>query len=178
MFHVTGGQHLNSNEFFQAKALAVQETHAKKMEEVKKKRIAAVQVETKAKEILAAKGGEMTPQNANQFTLKDLQTLLKWKNLKITKLNSSNKDDFIKLYIAKPMPPPAEQWTEEDEAHLQDLRKDEVPIQKTALGIAAKQMATAVSTNIATLDDETRQQLLQSLARYESEQRNGSSGDS
>ena len=67
-----------------------------------------------------------------------------------------------------PRPHTPEPWTEEEEALLNTLKAETVDLKDTALGVAAKQMATAVTHNMEKLDNETRNMLLQSLAKYDS----------
>jgi len=64
-------------------------------------------------------------------------------------------------------PPTREPWTEEEEALLNTLKADNVDLKDTALGVAAKQMATTVTHNTETLDLETRNMLLKSLAEHD-----------
>ena len=84
LFHATGGTHLNSNEFFQAKALETRLEEAGELEANKKNRSEAIAVEANARDILSSKG-ELTLENEKSFNLKHLKVLLKWKGLKIKK---------------------------------------------------------------------------------------------
>jgi len=99
LFHATGGTHLNSNEFFKAKALETQLEEAAKATETKKKRLAVIVVEEQAQGILSTKG-ELTLQNSTTYNVKDVLVLLRWKGLKIEK-EKKKKHDLVALYLTK-----------------------------------------------------------------------------
>ena len=64
MFYATGGQHLNSDEFFQARALADREEAIVKAEKEKQKRLLLIKLHEDARELLASKG-PLTEASAN-----------------------------------------------------------------------------------------------------------------
>ncbi len=165
LFHATGGTHLNSNEFFKAKALETRLEQARVLEEQKNKRTEALIVEEKARDLLSSKG-DLSLQNKSCYKVKDIKILLKWKGLKIQK-GQAKKEYIIALYLTKPPPPPTVPWSDAEEAILQDLKEVDVPLEQTALGIAAKQMARGVANSIQHLDEQSRHNLLQSLASFE-----------
>ena len=69
--------------------------------------------------------------------------------------------------MTKPPPPPIIPWLDAEESRLQELKAVNVPMEETALGVAAKQMARGIANSIHHLDDESRHSLLQSLASFE-----------
>ena len=71
------------------------------------------------------------------------------------------------LCLTKPPPPPIVPWSDAKESRLQELKAVDVPMEETALGVAAKQMARSVANSTHHLDDESRHSLLQSLASCE-----------
>ena len=77
------------------------------------------------------------------------------------------KSDLAELYFNTPDPPAPEPWTEDDEELLQSLKEEEVPLESTQLGVAARQMAVATANNMEKLDKNTRNQLLKSIADFD-----------
>ena len=77
MFYATGGQHINSNEFFQAGALAKKEIEVKVLEDIKADRLSALADESAADALMQKKGCELTQDTADRFKNKDLKILLK-----------------------------------------------------------------------------------------------------
>ena len=83
-------------------------------------------------------------------------------------ISTLTKPEYVLAYVAAPRPAPPEPWTEEDENKLLAITSDEIDLKDTALGVAAKQMAAAVTQNIGKLDRNSRNLLLQSLAKFDS----------
>jgi len=164
MFYATGGQHLNSDEFFQAREHASRLEKAKKTEDQKGKRLLLHKLETEARAILSAQG-QLNADSYKLYKVKTIKLLCKWKRIKTD--NLTRKEQLFDLYVANPEPPPPEPWTEEEESDLQKLWQPDMPLHETHLGVAARQMAVATSNNIARLDGETRKKLLQSLATFD-----------
>lgn len=151
MFYATGGRHLNSNEFFRAKELAARAEAIKIMEEKKKQR-AKYCKEQKTAVLLLRSKGELTNGTEKNFTLPEIKILLKWKK---TKSESTRKIDLVKAYIAAVKPKIQKSWTRGEEATLVELKKQELPLKETALGVATEQMARAVTNNLAILDGQS-----------------------
>jgi len=179
MIYVTGGQHLNSDEFFQARALAEQEKAVLKLEKKKKKRLLLLKLHQGACELLATKG-PLTQEIAKGclYSKEDFKLLCKWKNAKMTKARGGKlpdkKADFVALYFAHPDPPEATPWTKDDESELVHLKSEDIPLKDTHLGVAARQMAVATANNMAKLDRNTRNQLLQSVAAVDASEQGAS----
>jgi len=168
-FHTTGGQHLNSDEFFQAQALQEREKEFAALEKTEKQRLAAMALHLKAKEILQQHEGVTSAIAAASLSAPQLKVLVNWKRIKIPR-DAAKKVDLIALYVRNPEPPEPVPWTEEDQSKLESLKNPLVPLPETALGVAANQMASAVSNNIANLSEDSRRMLLQSLASFETGQ--------
>ena len=162
MFYATGGRHLNSNEFFKARALAERDQRIKELEQRKKALQAVENLDNAATALLQAKGN-LTDETAKNFTVADIKLLLKWKKVKPT---SSKKIDLLTAYYNHPSPntlAPREQWTDADEIELVALRSDNINMRDTALGVATTQMARAVTLNLKNLDADTRAELMRAL---------------
>jgi len=167
MLYATGGQHLNSDEFFQARGHAVRLDAAKRMQNEKEKWLLLQQAETDARALLATKGHLTTEESPTYkaYSVKEMKQLCKWKRCKLD--NLSRKKQYFELYVATPEPPPPDPWSEDEESDLKKLLLPNMPLKETHLGVAAKQMAVATANNLAHLDEETRRKLLQSLATFE-----------
>ena len=72
------------------------------------------------------------------FTVKEINVLLKWKNVKGV---SNRKNDIVDAYVAAAKPKPVTIWKRAEEAELQKLKDLMVPLKDTALGVATNQMA-------------------------------------
>ena len=166
MFFATGGQHLNADDFFKAKALSQHQGQAALLEKEKLEHLDMFAVDQEAKSLLQAKGLDLNHANEKKFVLPECKLLCKWKGCKVH--SSKNKVLDIDACLQKPTPPLPEPWTPEEEARLVALKGDEIDIKDAALGVAAKQMAAAVTNNMEKLNDATRHELLQSLAKCDS----------
>jgi hypothetical protein len=155
LFFATGGQHLNSNEFFQARAMTEREAKTKELEAKKKALQAGLLLENTVMVLLQTKGN-LVSQNASEFTVPEIKMLLKWKKVKPA---SARKVDLLAAYYNNPPPLPSQLWTPADEMELVSLKADTVGLIDTALGVATTQMARAVRQNLANLDPETRAEL-------------------
>jgi len=97
--------------------------------------------------------------------------LCKCKKVKISNGDNGRKkdkkEDFAALCFEHPDLPEAAPWTDDDEAELQELKREDVSLEQTHLGVAAKQMAVATTNNMAKLDRNTRNQFLQSIAAFD-----------
>jgi hypothetical protein len=159
MFFATGGRHTNSNEFFQARALADREARSKELETRKKLLSSGLSLENDVTALLTEKGNP-TQENARDFTVPEVKKLVKWKNIKPT---SNKKADLIEAFENNPPPLDAVQWTVEEEMELVEMQSDTVELIDTAVGVATTQMARAVMQNLGTLDAENRAALMRAL---------------
>jgi hypothetical protein len=159
MFHATAGRHLNSDEFFKARALTEREAKTKALVAKKKVLQGAMELEGKVTALLIEKG---TPseETGKAFTLAELKILLKWKGVKPT---SSKKADLVHAIANNPSPPNAIAWSDEQEMELVALQAADIGIVDTALGVSTNQMARAVAQNLPNLDAATRELLLEKL---------------
>jgi hypothetical protein len=159
LFFATGGQHLNSNDFFRARTLADREAKVKLLEAKKKSLTAALDVENSVMQLLQLKGS-LCPQNAMAFTVFQIKLLVKWKKAKPA---SSKKEDLLAAYYSLPPPLATPSWTQTDEMELVELQSENVDMKDTAIGVSANQMARAVRQNLSNLDPAERAQLKQAL---------------
>jgi len=177
MFYATGGQHLNPDDFFMARVMAKREGEASAKMKQKAIRLETIALDQETKSLLREKAFDLTAETEKKFVLPEIKLLCKWKGLKLA---ASKKQDFVSAHIAAARPPLPEQWTIEDEQALLNIQSQNVDLKATALGVAAKQMAVAVTANIGKLDAKSCHLLLQSLAKFDSnvddESQNGTSG--
>ena len=117
--------------------------------------------EQRAAYMLIREKGELTFETEKKFTLNEIKTLLKWKKAKPT---STKKRDMVEAYVAAAKPQkPQKTWTCSEEAALQDLKREELSLKETAVGVAATQMAKAVTKNLDKMDKETIRSLQEAL---------------
>ena len=162
VFFATGGRHLNSDEFFQARALAKREDELKVVQDSKDKRMVLQETEAAAKALLASKGIDLSAATALSFTVPEIKILLKWKGLKFS--SSTRKAEMIETYTTGGPPPLAAQlWTLEEEQRLVNLQSKDVAMIDTTLGVKATQMANAVKHNLSQIDEESKAMLLAAL---------------
>ena len=165
MFFATGGQYLNADDFFKTKALTVCKSKLAKMEKKKSVRLKHIETDREAKSVKAL---DVLVSHANEekFLIPECELTCKWKACKIP--SSNNKEQHIAVHLKMSRLPTPEPWTEEEGALLKTLKTDNVDLKDTALGVAAKQRATAVAHDMEKLDDKTWNKLLKSLAECNS----------
>ena len=165
MFYATGGQHLNSDDFFIARALDEREGLAKNMRAKKAARLERIELHQEAKSLLCEKAVDLTLETEKKFLVSECKLLCKWKQCKLS--SNPQKQGFVSAYVAAARPSTPEPWSQEDEDLLLAVTSDNVELKDTALGVATKQMAAAVSQNMGNLDEKSRHDLLQSLAKFD-----------
>ena len=92
----------------------------------------------------------MTHETEKKFTIPEIKTLLKWKKVKVA---SSKKRDLVDAYVAAPKPKIQKVWCRSEEEKLVALKSKQIPLKDTALGVAATQMAKALTNNLTHLDE-------------------------
>ena len=110
MFFATGGQHLNSDEFFQAREHAKRLQEAKKLEEEKKNRVLLMKLEENARGLLREKG-PLNDDTFKPYKKPDIKLLCKWKQIKVKEEDVKKK--MYDLYILHPEPETPTPWSEE-----------------------------------------------------------------
>ena len=156
LFYATSGQHINSDEFFKAKALAVREAKLKDMKDRKTER-EKICKEQKSAIMMIRKKGDLTSLNGKSFSATEIKILLRWKGL--VPSHYKKKEDMQEAYITTPKPKITKSWTRLEEAALHELMEETVEMKETAVGVATTQMAKAVTNNLSTLDSPTRNAL-------------------
>ena len=159
--------------------MAEREEAIVKIQKRKEKQLLLLKLHKKARELLASKG-PLTVENATTrlYSKEDIKLLCKWKQADMSKgpggKKKDKKEDFAALYFDHPEPPDPQPWSDNEESELVEMRKEEVPLAATHLGVAAKQMAVATANNMAKLDRNTRNQLLQSIADIDTSEQGSS----
>ncbi len=102
--------------------------------------------------MLIRQKGELTSATFKSFKVTEIKILLKWKGAKPA---STRKADIVEAYITANKPPIIKIWTRAEEAALVALQDAAIPLKDTALGVAAGQMARAVSNNLDQLDEDS-----------------------
>lgn len=113
---------------------------------------------------LIKKKGELTLEKFKNFTVAEINVLLKWKRVKG---ESTRKKDIVDAYVAAPKPKPVTIWKRAEESELKKLKDELMPIKDTALGVATNQMARAVVLNIDNLQKEELDSLKSAIQKWE-----------
>jgi hypothetical protein len=129
LFFATGGRHINTNEFFQAKEIKRREELIAKAEEAKKQRKKYCQDQVDAVKLIRSKG-ELTLDSVNKFTNPEIKTLLRWKKVKL-EAGKNRKKDLVEAYVAAPKPMIQKIWSRSEEAALLNLKNTNIPMRET-----------------------------------------------
>jgi hypothetical protein len=148
LFYATGGRHINSDEFYKARELKKREPQIKAMEDLKHQKILYCKKQFTACQLIKQKV-ELTWDREKLFTVKDIETLLKWKKVKPS---SKWKKDLVEAYCAAPKPKIQKTWCRSEDKALQKMKMEVIALQETAVGVATSQMAQAVTNNLSNLD--------------------------
>jgi len=144
MFYATHGQHLNSDEFFEARAKAKRKQEIKKLQSMKDTAMKTRKQADTARAIIIRKG-HPTQENFDAFLAPELLALASWK---LGKTAKGRKEELLKICLDTPVPGKRPAWTRDDEAQLKELKAAAIEFKDTALNVALKQNANAVKANI------------------------------
>ena len=117
-FLATGGDHINSDDFFNAHTRAEQTDTIRKREKEKKRRIDLVKLESEVRNIIDT--SNVREQGVCLLTVALLKPLVLWK-LKV-KAEKGKKADLVQQWSSLPEPEPAPVCIEQDEIDLQMLQ--------------------------------------------------------
>lgn len=135
-FTATGGSHLTSDDMFCAMEIPVWEKEIKDMEKDKEDRVSMKNAKDDARKILigSAKGAGVPRQGT--FSGAELDTLLKWYQVPAKDVPNKPKkvEKWVEILDKLLEPPVFEEWTDHDEALLEELKTKELEIGDTALG--------------------------------------------
>ena len=159
LFHATHGRHLNSEDFFAARAQTERDVRIEELEAIKVASAARMQAKETAMAIIRQKGNP-TMDNIKEFATKELKAIYKWK---LGKSTTDAKPLMIAAILAAPEPGKSSEWTEEEEAELKALKEDPIVFKDTALAVSLKQTAKAVANNAQELDDADAKALMAAL---------------
>lgn len=159
LFHATHGEHFNSTDFFHARAKTERDKVIKKLEKRKLREAELLSARDAAAAIVLAKG-EPTMDTLKAYKKEEIEILHKWK---LGRKAYGKKTDNLQAYTDAPAPPKLAGWTTEDENKLLRLNNDAIQFKDTALAVALKQKANAVSNNIGQLDENDAKKLMSAL---------------
>jgi hypothetical protein len=125
------------------------------MEEMKKEKDKYCKDQWAAIRLIKAKG-KLTYDTEKLFTLAEVKILLKWKKIKAS---GTKKRDLIDAYRAAPKPPIQVIWKRSEQAGLNALKSQEIPLESTALGVTTKKMVNHLQNSMGNLDKESIDQL-------------------
>ncbi|CAB9530210.1 unknown protein [Seminavis robusta] len=159
LYHQTHGQHLTSDDFFRGNAMRERTEQVDKLEKKKKIELAKMALKEQRDAIIQEKG-EPTAATISAFNAKEMGILYKYKKGSAPK---GKKAEVLLAYLAAPAPRKLDGWSAEEEAELQRLKTQEIPLEDTQVAIAADQSANAVINHAALLSVDKRVLLINNL---------------
>ena len=129
-FHVTGGMHVTSNDFFISHEIDVNRLASKAEEKDKKRRQQLQTTEEKALAIVAQ------GKSVDSLLVTELDALLAWHQVDKTKgaKKADKLEKWKKILSGGQQPPEYKQWTEDNEERLLALGKTNIDIKDTQYG--------------------------------------------
>jgi len=129
-FHVTGGMHVTSDDFFISHEIGTNRSVREAEEKDKKRRLQLQTTEEKALAIIAQ------GKSVDMLTVTELDTLLAWHQA--AKIKGAKRVDKLeqwkKILSDEQQPPEYERWTEEDDERLLALQRTNIDIKDTQYG--------------------------------------------
>ena len=165
MFHATGGEHLNSDDYFKSRALIERTSTIKQIETDKQLRLEHAALLEEKNKLIAEKGCDLTVATAPSFITTEIKTLLKWK---IGKKPNSAKATLVQMYVDAPNPSIVP-WTNLEDDALNALKNAEIELKYTALAVSTNQMENGIKNKVSLLKAPERRNLLNALINSENE---------
>jgi len=165
IFAVTHGEHLNSGDFFKARAMDDRKKEAEAMLKDKRIRYERQKLRQQALAVLK-EHGEPTEENIKNYPAPAMKKLHQWKH---NKQSTEGREKLLKAYLGAPVPLKEPDWSMSEEMKLKGLLTDDMYAKDTAIGVQLRQTAKAITNNIEDLDRDSRQELLQALQVKEKE---------
>ena len=160
MFHATGGEHLNSDDYFKSRALIKRRICIKELEKEKEEIEERMNRANERDLLIQEKGKNLTQETKKDFKLPEIKILLKWK---VSKIPPGNKAALIQLYFDTPDPEEIMAWSKMQENKLLTVKQDHIDMKDTALAVSANQMDRGVSNNIKLLNTPEKNILIDKL---------------
>jgi hypothetical protein len=158
-YHATNGGHLSTDDIFIAAASDSRKKEREVAEKEKKVRMAQEDIEKKALALLEQEG-----RTIESYSVKDLDVLLGWHQLKITGWKKEQKLAKWKDVVESlKQPPPYAKWTDEDEQRLVVLQSDVIGIEDTVLGRQVALRKREFEAATLCFSREERQAMIQKL---------------
>jgi hypothetical protein len=166
-FFATGGDAINSDDYFMAKAIGEQTKQVEEMIKAKSSRMILYNLQTNAR--AAMENHNLENNGIARLTIAQIKPLLLWKLQ--GKAVKGTKAQQIEQWRELPEPAEVGQWTEEEERRLQDLKTKTLTLKDTGLADERKRMVTAVVSQIEhcspatiqTLEEKIWQKLLNEI---------------
>ena len=158
-FHATNGMHLTADEIFIAEEMKSRQEERVALEKEKKVRMAQEDIEKKAVALLEQEG-----RTIESYSVKDLDVLLGWHQLKITGWKKEQKLAKWKDVVESLKQPPSyAKWTDEDEQRLVVLQCDVNGIGDTMFGREVALRKKELEAATLHFSPEERQAMIQKL---------------
>lgn len=180
LWHVTGGEHLTSDDFIIARALKERAALVKEKEAEKKRSKEAEKRRDDAMKLIEKlQGGESeisVYDHSEKLRVGELEILLKWKlsrNSVPSDVKRSKATRLAKWQQLKSATVPMDEWTEENEKELVELKRNDIGIENTSLAKLKKRQSNEAFAAIAAASPETKKRFREALAAQEGEEEVG-----
>jgi len=165
-FHATNGMHLTADEIFIAEEMKSRQEERAALEKEKKVRMAQEDIEKKAVALLEQEG-----RTIESYSVKDLDVLLGWHQVKITGWKKEQKLAKWKDVVESlKQPPQCNRWTEEEEERLVTLSATNIGIMDTAYGRELALQERALCAAAEKMSREKRDELRQKLDEIDADE--------
>lgn len=161
-----GGMHLTHDDLFISMEMNTRSKERLALEKEKKVRMAQEDIEKKALALLEQEG-----RTIEQYSVKDLDVLLGWHQLKITGWKKEQKLAKWKDVVESlKQPPQYNRWTEEEEERLVMLTTTNIGIMDTAYGRELALQERALCAAAEKMSREKRDELRQKLDKLDTDE--------
>jgi hypothetical protein len=166
-FFATGGDAINSDDYFMAKAIREQTKQVEEMIKAKSSQMILYNLQQNAR--AAMETHNLEDNGIMRLTVAQIKPLLLWKLQ--GKAVKGTKAQQIEQWRELPEPAEVKQWTEEDERRLHELKTKTITLKDTGLAAERKRMVTAVVSQIKyfspatiqTLEDKIREKIVNEI---------------
>ena len=156
--HVTGGEHLNSDNCFKSRALDERKQSMKLIKVDKALRLEHLKCTTLKNELVAEKYYKLL-ETSSQLTVAHIKISCKWK---IVKNPAKVKCAIVQMHIDAP-DSTVKTWSNEEEDALSTLKENEIQIKDTTISVSAYQIARGITNKVQLLKNSECRDLLRYL---------------
>ena len=158
-FHVTGGGHINSDDYFKSRVLLEMMARIKELEADKVRIQESIMLQIGKDNVMRAKC-PLTQETKCNFLVVEIKLLL---TLKLIKNVVVNKAVLLDQCFEAPEPAPIISWSTTQEQELSRLKVSSIKMKETDVAISVAQMARSIRKNINLLTTPENTRLKESI---------------